>query len=175
MTDAEPALNYPRLHLPLKVEQAERVGHGNPASAHLFRDVLLLELKFRGEAFVGACLLDRVQVRPLQVFDQRDFHDLLITRRSHDDRRMLQPKRRRRAPAALAGDELIFRADPSRHEGLDDALLADGIHQLAQRLLPKFAPWLQRTRDDVGDRNLQHAVTGRQGNRRGRSTWNQRA
>ena len=60
----------------------------------------------------------------------------------------------RRAPAALAGDELVaVRPDRSDEDRLQDAVLADGGGQLVERLLVEGQARLLRVGLDVVDRD----------------------
>ena len=56
-----------------------------------------------------------------------------------------RPSSRDGAPAALAGDELVLAVAQAHDERLDDAVLADGIHQLRELLAREILARLQRT------------------------------
>ena len=52
-------------------------------------------------------LLDGVEVLALDVLDDGDLEHFLVGQRAHDDRHVMQIGLLRRAPAALAGDDLV--------------------------------------------------------------------
>ena len=67
----------------------------------------------RDQPAVGFGLFERRQILALQVFDQRDLEHFGIGERADDDRHLMQPDALRRAPAALAGDQLEGGIAPS--------------------------------------------------------------
>jgi hypothetical protein len=97
------------------------------------------QLELLDQPVQGIGLFQRVEVLALDVLDQR-----------HGDGGAVRPRRGprrgspgqagqlRRAPAALAGDDLVAclcRADRPHHDGLHHTLGLDGVGQILQRLL----------------------------------------
>ena len=74
---------------------------------------------------VGVRLLDRVEVRALEVLDERQLELLAIGELADDRRDALQAGQPRGADAALAGDELVAVEGLGDEDRLDDAVLAD--------------------------------------------------
>ena len=64
-----PALQH-ILHVDWKLEQPQSVRHRRPASADLFRDLLLGHSKAIAHDLVGSRLFDWIQILTLQVLDQ---------------------------------------------------------------------------------------------------------
>ncbi len=54
-------------------------------------------------------------------------------------------------------------AGAARDQRLDDAVLANGFHQLAQLFVPKFAAGLQRAGHNLGQGDLQDPIARLQG------------
>ena len=62
---------------------------------------------------IAGRLLDRVEVGALHVLDDRELEHFLVVELAHDDRHRVQAGLLRRAPAALAGDDLVAAARAS--------------------------------------------------------------
>ena len=70
-------------------------------------------IKALGEIVITRRLLDGVEIGTLHVFDQGDLEHLLVAQLTDDHRDLCMPARLRRAPAPLAGDDLVAAA--ARH------------------------------------------------------------
>ena len=85
---------------------------------------------------VACRLFDRVQIRALNVLDDRDLKHFGVVEIADEDGHLVQLRALRGAPATLTGDDLVIalgfgiRADDQR---LDDPLFADGFAELVQR------------------------------------------
>ena len=90
-----------------EAQQAQRVCDRGAGFAHAGRRLLLRHFIGAHELLIAERLFDRVEVRALQVFDERELHRLLVVGLDDDDRHVGKPREPRRAPAALAGDDLI--------------------------------------------------------------------
>lgn len=88
-------------------QQAQGVCHGAAGFAHALGDVLLCHLKPLHELFVALRLFQRIQVLPLEVLDEGNFHGLLVGNFPDDDGDFVQPQHPCRTPAAFAGDDLV--------------------------------------------------------------------
>lgn len=75
---------------------------------------------------------DRVEVLALDILDERDLHEAVISEFLHDDRNFLESGNAGGAEAALSGDELIAIACAADDERLDDAVFADGLGELLE-------------------------------------------
>ncbi len=125
------------LHGGRQVEQPHRIGDVRAALAHLPGDVFLGLVELGPEPLVAARLVDRRQVGALQVLDQRDLQRFEIVEGPHHHRHVVQLRLLRRAPAPLAGDDLVG-VGIARHrphqDGLQQTELADRIHQRVEVL-----------------------------------------
>ena len=89
-----------------KREQPHRVGDMAAALADRLGDARLGAAEFPHQPAIGLGLFERRQILALQIFDERDLQRLDIGELADDDRHLVQPDALRRAPAALAGDQL---------------------------------------------------------------------
>ena len=79
-----------------------------------------------------------------------------------DDRRdAVQPRPLRRAPAPLAGDDLIAGVGGAQQDRLQHAALGDRFGELGQRFLVEMLPRLVRVGPDPRDLDLANAASRR--------------
>ena len=107
-----------------RVAAAERLGQLRVAVAEVVH-----------QPAIAAGLLDRVQVRPLDVLDDADLQHLDVVELAHDDRHRMQADALGRAPAPLAGDDLVLAGragSGADQDGLDNALDPDRFFQVAE-------------------------------------------
>lgn len=78
MPDGQQALGQPRLDLLMQIKQAHGICNRRTAPAHFLRDVFLTHPKFIREPRIRLRFLDGIEVRALQIFDQRNFEDLEV-------------------------------------------------------------------------------------------------
>jgi hypothetical protein len=71
------------------------------------REHLLRHAEFVDQSRVALCLLDRIEVGPLQVLDQRGGHRLDVGQRPNQRRNLMQPGRGCGPPPPLARDDLV--------------------------------------------------------------------
>ena len=80
---------------------------------------------------VSQRLLDRVEVRSLDIFDNRKFQCCAIVNFPYKNRNFVEACELRRAPSALAGDDFIAAIRcRANHNGLNDAVLANRRRQI---------------------------------------------
>ena len=87
------------------------------------------------ELGVAGGFLERVEVGPLHVFDDRDFERFAVSGLDDDDRDLVQRGPLRGAPAPLAGDDLIGVGDAGNgadHHRLDQPALLDRGGELVE-------------------------------------------
>src|SRR5437879_5353645 len=79
--------------------------------------------------------IDCVEVGALKVFDQAE-HELLVIARvaAHDRGHRVESGEPRRAPSPFTGDQLVAVGQAPHEKGLEDAVEADGLRELAERL-----------------------------------------
>jgi hypothetical protein len=68
---------------------------------------------------------DGVEILPLNVLDERDFHQPVISELLNDDWHLGKIRDTGCAPSALSGHKLIVIMVPPDHNRLDDAVLPD--------------------------------------------------
>ena len=126
------------------------------------------------EPAVRECLLDRIEIFALDVFDERHLEERLIAPRGdllHDDRHAQQARALGRAPAALAGDDLKAIADLAHDDRLNDAVRRDRPRQLLEPRIVDRRARLKLVRRQAIDVDLgrRRAELGRVGNERAQS------
>ena len=145
------------LDLERQGQQAEHVGDMASALAQRLRQGVLGMAELVHQPLVAFGLFQGGQVLPLDVLDQRDFQRFPVRELADDDRHLMQPGKLGRAPAALAGDDLVdlgvVRMLPDQQR-LKDAALAHGIHEALDRFLVEPAPRLELARRHELDRHL---------------------
>ena len=96
--------------------------------------------------------VERRQVLALEVLDDRDLEGRVVVDLLDERRDRLEPGQPRRAPAALAGDDLVgIRPERADEDRLEDAVFADRRGQLLERLGLEDHPRLFRIRLDLVD------------------------
>jgi hypothetical protein len=88
-------------------EQAERIGDMGPRLADDLGHVFLRAAEVVDHALIATRLFDRGQILALQVLDQRHFERVAVGELAHQRRDLMELRLLRRAPAPLAGDELV--------------------------------------------------------------------
>ena len=100
---------------------------------------LLRELADRvaevGHLAIHPGLLERGDVLALKVLDNRYLQGRLLIEVDHDGGDRLALGEPRGAPAALTGDQLVLVADGPHEDGLQDAVFADAVGELGERIL----------------------------------------
>src|SRR5450432_2389802 len=122
----------------MQIEQTQEIRDYRSTFADLLSDVLLTKREFFGQTAVSMSLFNRVQVFPLQIFDQRQLEDLSIRSLSHDDGGFFQRfDLVGRSPTSLSGDQFVFPLNLSNDERLDDSAFANRFDKLLQLLSGK--------------------------------------
>ena len=106
------ALDHPE-HVVGQLEQADPVRDGRLRTADALRDLAEREAELVDEDGVRARLLDRGQLLARDVLDETEQERVAIVDRADDRRNRLAAGLPRRAPAALARDDLVA-ADTAR-------------------------------------------------------------
>ena len=99
-----------RAHFLRQPQQPHVVGDRRAILADGVGDLLLRQVEFVGEPAIGQRFLDRIQILALDVLDQRDGQQPVLGNVADDDRHLEEAGALRRAPAALAGDDLVAAA-----------------------------------------------------------------
>ena len=141
----------------MEIEQAHGIGDAGAGLADAGGDFILLEGEFLGEADVAGGFFHRVEILALEVLDERHFEHVAVGGLALDDGHGGEAEFFGGAPAAFAGDEFelaIHRADDER---LDDAVLADRLHEVVERRFDEDGARLQRAGNDHVERHIADA------------------
>ena len=127
----ERSLNFNR-----ESQEPHFVRHRAPAFSDFLGNLLLREIEFFNQFFVGPRFFKNVQVLALDIFDERDLKFFPLPRFFPDNHRNhFESGDFGRFEAPLTRDQLILlRRDFHRYKRLDDAVLFDGISQFLQFL-----------------------------------------
>ena len=149
------------LDVRMKIEQPKRVRHGRPCLADPVGDLLLGEPELIDQLAIRERLVDRVEIRALDVLHQRDLELVTIGELSHDGGDAIEACEASRTHTPLAGDQLVP-GDRLRHEDrLEDAMLADARRKLLELTLVDVAAGLERVGLDLRERDLDDRGRGR--------------
>src|SRR5690606_27486517 len=100
------------------------------ALADDLRELLLAVVEALDQVTVAGGLLDRVEIGPLHVLDDRELEDLLVGEVARDDGNGVEPGLLRGPPAPLAGDDLVAARHGTHDDRLHETLVADGVGKL---------------------------------------------
>ena len=107
--------------------------------------------------------LDRVEILPLKIFDQRGRHRIDVGQCADQHRHLVQAGLLGRPPAAFAGDDLILlgmlRMRP-RQQRLQDAPCTDGVDQFSEAVGAEAGARLERPGLQAIDRQSTDARRG---------------
>lgn len=107
MAGGELALLQQQVYRVGKGQQPQGVGNGGAGLAHPLGRLLLGETVFAHEHLVAVGLFNRVQILPLEVFDQAQLHHLAVVGLNDDGGDFAQARQLGGPPAALPGDDLV--------------------------------------------------------------------
>ena len=114
-------------------QQAEGIGNRTAAFADGFGNGFMRQAEFVGETLQAACFFNRVEVFPLQVFNQTHCQRGFVADVFDDDGNLGQPGQLAGAPAAFSGDQFVLRQSVLAHDNrLNNALGFDGLRQFLQ-------------------------------------------
>ena len=103
---------------------------------------------------------DGVEVLALDVLDEGDFHQAVVGEVLNDDGDFLEAGDLGGTETAFAGDQLVVAGGFADDEGLDDAVLADGLGQFLEALGLEDGAGLEGVRLDVGSGDADGAGRG---------------
>jgi hypothetical protein len=151
-------------------EKADGIGDCGAVFAGALGDLLLGEVKFVGEALEGVCLLDRIEVFALEIFDEGHLHRHTFGYVADDDGYAVQLCALCGAPATFASDELIAGGVAADNERLDDPTRANRLGELLQCLFAEARAGLVGARLDQVNIDVKEELirNRRQSRRRGR-------
>ncbi len=151
----------PPLHRRRKPEQSQGVADLWTTAADPAGQLLLGAGEVVEQLLVRGRLLQRVELRAVQVLQQRVPQQVVVGRVAHDRGDPLEPCLARGPPAPLPGDELVaVGTGRPHHDRLQQPDLADRVDELAERLLVEDGPWLTRVGRDLTQRQLRISDAG---------------
>ena len=162
MSGAEAAFLEQILDRGFELEQPDCVRDSSAVLSGAFGNLLLRQVEFVGEALERVRLLDRVKVLALQVFNQRHFQRHLFRDVAHNRGDAGKAGPLCRAPATLAGNQLVAVSNSARNERLNDSTRADRARKLFERFLPEASSRLIGAGVNQVDIDLQQAISRRQ-------------
>src|SRR5437764_110424 len=142
MAHAQPASLEILLQHLRQFEQSQGIGNRGAVFAHIACHVLLPQVKLGLQALVSACLFQRVEVFALQVLQERQAQDFLVTRRLDERQDGLKAGQLRRPPAALTGNEFEAIMVTAHDNGLQESLRLEGTGEFLQPLGVEMLPRL---------------------------------
>jgi hypothetical protein len=138
----------------VEVQQAKRVRDGRTRLADAFGDTFLRQPELVDELAIGKRLVDRIEIRALDVLDERHL-ELVPVRELADERGdPLEAREARGTNAALAGDELVPVEGLGDEHGLQDAMFADARRQLLEPGVVHVTTRLVRVGHEPGKRHV---------------------
>ena len=142
------------LHQWRQLEQSQGVGDLRPRAPDPARQLLVRAAEVVEELLVGGGLLQRVELRPVEVLQERVPQHVLVVGAPDDGRDGGLPRLPGGPQPALPHDQLVGgcvarrralrRRDLPHHHGLEDPQLADAGHQLGQLVLVEDLAGLAR-------------------------------
>ena len=141
-----------------KIEQSQQVSDVAARLVDELADIVLGMAVPVDQLAIALGLLDRVQILALDILDQRDLRRRRLVDLADDRRDRVQPRPLRRAPAALAGDDLKPVAVGPQQDRLEHPALGDRIGQLVDRFLAELDARLVGIGPDPRDLDLAHAA-----------------
>ena len=138
-----------------RVQQKHGICNRRAAFPHTTGNRLMRKLKFLDQVMVSLCFFDGVQVGALDVFNQRQFEQLLICGVTDDHRDGIQPCLARGLQTTFAGNQGVNTVFPWQDDQrLDHAVFTDRDGEVLQFSLIKILARLARVTLDRfnGDR-----------------------
>jgi hypothetical protein len=89
-----------------KQQHAKQICDRRPIFPHRLGDLLLCQLELLDQALITLCLLEGIQIRALQILDEREREHGAIIEIVHDGGNLGPAKSGRRTKSALSGNEL---------------------------------------------------------------------
>ena len=149
-----------RPHLVRQSQQTQCVRYRRTGLDHALGHLLLRQSELLHQTLITFGFFDRVQVLPLQIFDQCQLHDLVFLSLKHHRRNVFQTCLTCCTPAALTCNDLVVAVllALAHRNWCDDAVQANALCQLVQRYLIKDLPRLIGIRLDFCQRQVFCAV-----------------
>jgi hypothetical protein len=138
-----------------ELEQSNPVRDRWFRTANTLRDISERETELIQQRCIRSRLVDRREIFPRHVLDDRKQKRVPIFDLSHDGRDRGETCGLCGTPTAFTGDQLVPILAVAAYENrLDNALHADRVAQLCNRVSVEAAAWLPPVRPDRSDRQL---------------------
>ena len=145
-----------------EAQQPQRVRNGRAGFAHAGGSLLLRHFIGAHQLLIAEGFFNRVEIRALQIFNQRQLHRLFVVGLNDHDRHIGKPGQPCRTPAAFARDDLIEPGrQPAYRQRLDNAVHPNGIRQGIQLFRVEGFARLKRIRFDFLQRQRYCTLAGR--------------
>jgi hypothetical protein len=132
----ELALRQGLLDFVWEPQEPQGVGDGAALLSDHLRQPFLRVAELLDQALKRRGFFKRIEILPMQIFDQRHLDGLLVVERLDDRWNFLQSNSLCRSPPSLSGDQLIDPVGDRAHDHrLDHAQMLDGRFELFQRAL----------------------------------------
>ena len=115
-----------------RLQKPEQVGDGRAVLARSSPDLFVTQVHLAGEALQRLSRFDRVQVLALDVFNQRDFEELLVGIVLDYGGHLAEFGHLRSSEPPLTGNQLESIAFPPQNQWLDDSVRPNGGSQFFQ-------------------------------------------
>ncbi len=145
-----------------KIEQPKRVRNSRTSFRYCLGNIRLSHLPTFHEATIPIGFFNRIQIRTLDILNERKFKRFIIINILDLDRNFLQPSQLRCLPTALTCDDLIIRILNLTHKDrLNEAFFLDGVGKFLQLGLFEVSTWLIRVRSDQFNLNFKDSLIRR--------------
>ena len=154
MTGGKLIIDHHLLDSLIQLQKTHGIRHRRPALGYALCHLVLFEMELIQKPLVGQRFLYGIQVLSLNIFDQRDLHNLQIGIILDDHRYFFQARQLGRPPAPLTGNDLIEAVLFLYDQRLDNSKLFDGIRKLYKSVLIKLLSRLFRVWSHHGKLHL---------------------
>ena len=125
MSSSQHAINDHLLYSFIQFQESHGVRYCSTAFCHFF----LLQTKFFQKFLICSSLLNRIQILTLDIFDQRDFHNLLFTHITDHNRYFFQASQLCSSPTTLSCNNFIIIFSLLNDQWLQNTKLTYGLCQ----------------------------------------------
>jgi len=148
-------LGQQKLDIPGEPKKPQHVRDGCAVLARALCNLLVAEFVVAHQALERVGNLDRVEVLALDILDECDLHEAIIGVILDNDWDLREAGDLGGAPSAFTGDQLVATDGRAHDQGLDDAVLANGLSEFSQAVCLETAARLERVWVDLINRNAQ--------------------
>jgi hypothetical protein len=143
------------LDLRRETKETQHVCDGGAILADSARDLFLSQAEFANQSLIRLRFFHRIEVFALQVLNERDLQDGVISRFANQSGYFRKTRQLGRPPAPLSGDQLkeaVFKRPD--YDRLNDTVLTNRDAELIEHLLVKVFSGLVGVRQNAFDVNF---------------------